>query len=221
MIQYGNHILDRLIAPEYSSVTVCGAPELPELPNYFGSFFLNNMFHAQDSDKAKSTIIVFLRRLAGAIREYRIGRDLLLQFVASPRDAQPGIELYLRSLAHFEYSIVNAYLVVEAYNEIARIYELGKVYSPGDDSAAERLGRLYNSFKHSLLPDIATPVWLTNEGLKSIYKQKGGDESLVTLSFVQLVNLFSDFEKEAHFLSEEAYRIIVKRRAALAGDGTM
>src|SRR6266850_2440296 len=64
MIQFSNLILDRLIALDYSSLTVCSAPELPELPNYFGSFFLNNILRSDAADETKSAIIVFLRRLA-------------------------------------------------------------------------------------------------------------------------------------------------------------
>ena len=98
MIQYSNSILDRLIAPDYSSLTVCSAPELPELPNYFGSFFLENILGLGAADEIKSAIIVFLRRLASAVREYRQGREALVEFIALPQGSAPGITLYLKSL---------------------------------------------------------------------------------------------------------------------------
>src|SRR5262245_2531988 len=103
MIQFSNLILDRLIAPDYSSLAVCSALELQELPNYFGSFFLNNIFQLDAVDE--TAMIVFLRRLASAVREYRQGREAPVEFIALPRDSAPGIALYLKSLSHFEYTI--------------------------------------------------------------------------------------------------------------------
>ena len=112
MIQFSHLILDRLIAPDYSCLTVCSAPELPELPNYFGFFFLNNIFQSDAAYEPKSAIIVFLRRLASAVGEYRQGREALVEFIALPQDTPPGITVYLKSLSHFECTIVNSYLAL-------------------------------------------------------------------------------------------------------------
>ena len=218
MIQFSNLILDRLIAPDYSSLTVCSAPELPELPNYFGSFFLSNILRSDAADETKSAMIVFLRRLASAVREYRQGREALVEFIALPQGSAPGITLYLKSLSHFEYTIVNSYLALLAHNAIATTFSIGRAYSSGDGSSAERLGKLYNSFKHYLLPEIAAPVWLTNEGLRGLYTEKGNSEAKVDLSFTELVQILHDFEDEARFLSEDIYRIAAERKAMAGRD---
>jgi hypothetical protein len=199
-------------------ITVCSAPELPELPNYLGSFFLNNILRSDAPDETKSAMIVFLRRLASAVREYRQGREALVEFIALPQGSAPGITLYLKSLSHFEYTIVNSYLVLLAHNAIAATFSIGRAYSRSDRSPLGRLGKLYNSFKHSLLSEIAAPVWLTNEGLRGLYTEKGNLEAKADLSFTELVQILHDFEEEARFFSEDIYRIAAERRATAGRD---
>src|SRR4051812_41751238 len=105
MMQYGDHIVDALVAPEFSNLAICNAPELPELSNYFGSFFLNNLLRADLPDRSRSASVVFLRRISGAFREYRLGREMLLEFINIPKGADRAVTLYLKSLSHFEHAV--------------------------------------------------------------------------------------------------------------------
>ena len=116
--------------------------------------FLNNIFQSDAAYEPKSAIIVFLRRLASAVGEYRRGREALVEFIALPQDTPPAITVYLKSLSHFECTIVNSYLALEAHNAIAKIISAPKAYSSGGGSSAERLGKLYTTLKHSLPPEI-------------------------------------------------------------------
>jgi hypothetical protein len=77
--QWGSFVLDRFIAPKCSELTACLAPELPDPPDYFRSFFLNNVLILSYPDKGRSLAIVFLRRLMNATRAYRDGRDQMLR----------------------------------------------------------------------------------------------------------------------------------------------
>jgi len=56
-VQWAGSLLDRYVAPKCSALVKCLAPEVPELPNYFGSFFLNNIFIANTSDNTRSLTI--------------------------------------------------------------------------------------------------------------------------------------------------------------------
>lgn len=40
VVQWPGFLLDRYVAPKSSALAKCLAPEVPELPDYFGSFFL-------------------------------------------------------------------------------------------------------------------------------------------------------------------------------------
>ena len=96
-VQWAGFLLDRLVAPKCSVLAKCLAPEVAELPNYFGSFFLNNIFIAKTSDNIRSLTIVFLRRLTNAVRDYRYGREKMLACVAARPCSNDMVRAYLRT----------------------------------------------------------------------------------------------------------------------------
>src|SRR3981189_1565492 len=113
-----------MVAPECSTLTSCDMPDLPDPANYWGSFFLNNIL-SEKPDPPRPLIVVFLRRYAQAIREYRIARSFIADYVAALAETNNVSGLYLRSLSHFEQAISNLYLALMAHKAIAQMVVLG------------------------------------------------------------------------------------------------
>lgn len=118
---WNGDLLDRFVAPELSKLTVCSAPEIPEPPDYFPSYFLNNVFNFTLPEDAHPGLVTFLRRWTVAVREYRAGRDHLSRFVFDLPRTNNQTSLFLTALAHFEHSVTNAYLALVAQEVVLRL----------------------------------------------------------------------------------------------------
>ena len=214
--QWGPYILDRLVAPKCSDLTACLAPDLPEPTNYYGSFYLNNIIMTGVPDKVRSPIIVFLRRLANAVRDYRAGRGRMLECVAALQHSNAMVQGYLAALSHFESAIVNTYLALMSHEAIGRLIDPNhpRPFQPDDGSPSQRLNAAYNAIKHfngnieqGVIPDGTTPVWLIEDGIEAV-----GSKGQAKLRFEELVELLRDLEKDARYLSEDVYRLARERR---------
>jgi hypothetical protein len=217
-IRWAGHLLDAMVAPECSSLTSCDVPELPEPANYWGSFFLNNIF-STEPDRARPLIVVFLRRYAQAVREYRAARETIAEYMAALPQTNNVSGLYLRSLSHFEQAIINLYLALMASKSIAQLIVPGTEdpFRSNDGSPAEALNELYNATKHfdsrivkGSIPGLPAPVWIVSDGLKC---SKAKTSEPVKLSFVDMIALFNELGLNAEFLSEGVYRLASQRRA--------
>jgi len=91
---FGNFVLDTYGAPGLSALTECNAPEIDEPPNYLGSFVLNSILAMRYADPVGRMVFTYGRRAEHAVREYRVGRELLKSYVEPP--ARP----WWQSLAH-------------------------------------------------------------------------------------------------------------------------
>jgi hypothetical protein len=231
-IQFSGQILDALIAPEFSSLSSFSLPEVPELPNFFGSLFLNEMFQHDRADKVRPLIFSMIRHLACAIRDYREARRGLVEFGNAKQQSSNSIACYLRALNHFEQAVIHCDLSVGLSHAIARCYDNStpkKHFFSGDDSPEERLRFLYNALKHfdasvveGRLPDRATPIWIVQDGLKGVFEPKRGRAPVLkTLLFTELSEILRDLVNNAEFLAEEVYRIVQARRAARAANSSV
>jgi hypothetical protein len=214
--QWGPYVLDRLVAPKCSDLTACLAPELPEPSNYYASFYLNNIFVLGGPDKVRSPTIVFLRRLANAFRDYRAGRERMLECVAALQHSNAMVQGYLAALSHFESAIVNTYLALMSHVAIGKLIDpkSPRSFQSGDGSAPQRLNVAYNALKHfnsnierGMIPEAAVPIWLVGDGIECV-----GSEGKAKLCFEELVELLRELEADARFLSEDVYRSASERR---------
>ena len=140
-VQWAGFLLERFIAPKCSALAKCLAPEMPEIPNYFGSFLLNNIFTANTADNTRSLTAVFLRRLANAVRYCRNGREELLACVAARTCSNDMVRAYLGALSSFEGCIVHTYLALKAHDAVGRLIDLTfpRSFNTKDGSPAQRL----------------------------------------------------------------------------------
>jgi hypothetical protein len=222
MVQFSVHILDDLTAPKLSSLTICGAPEVPELPNYHGSLVLN---HALGFGRYKEPVTVlllnFLRRLRSATEEYRRGRENLAKYIAALPQHELGA--YHRALAHFEDCVLNANVAIACLNGLGKYLHsshpsVPPVFKPGDGSDYDRLRSLNNRIKH-FDEDIVeaalkgsgnipvAPVWITNHGFEA---------STASLSFVELADILTVQAGDAKAFAEDFFD---EKRKLDAGPG--
>jgi hypothetical protein len=210
---WAGHLLDSLVAPEMSKVSVCAAPDIPEPPSYFGSYFLNNVFIAPIPEDVRPLVIVFLRRWTFAVREYRAGRDHLSRFAGDLPRTNNQIGLFLSALGHFEHCIINAYLALMAVRALIQVRngQDPDAYKKGDGSTADLLHRLYSAIKHyesgyAKGHTYPAPIWITDKGLKCRYRKEGGFPEDVELTFEELAAELNGMTENARLISEGMHR---------------
>jgi hypothetical protein len=210
---WAGHLLDSFVAPEMSKVSVCNAPDIPEPPNYFGSYFLTNVLIAPIPEDVRPLVIVFLRRWTFAVREYRAGRDHLSRFALDLPKTNNQIGLFVTALGHFEHCIIHTYLTLMAVRALIQVRKGPDpdVYKKGDGSAGDLLYRLYSAIKHyesgfAQGHTHPAPIWITDEGLRCRYRNESGDPEDVVLTFDQLVAQLNDLTEDARLISEGMQR---------------
>jgi hypothetical protein len=177
-VKWAARVLDSIVAPEMSQVTICSAPDIPEPRVSLATYFLRSALGRTYPDELRPPANVYLRRWTLALSEYRAGRECLLRYVAELPETNNRTGLFLSAVGHFEHSVISAYLAVMAFKLFVR--QIGddkwKAFEAGDGSTADRLNKLYNVIKHfgdrfqmgqklgypSVYP---APLWITNNGL--------------------------------------------------------
>jgi hypothetical protein len=211
MVQFSIEILDSLTAPKLSLLSSCGAPDVPELPNYHGLLVLNQALgFGKYKEPAKVLLLNFLRRLRSATEEYRSGRENLEKYVS----ALPQHELGCcnRALAYFEDCILNANVAITCLSGLGKYLQsldpsVAPVFKVGDGSDYDSLRLLSNRIKHfdedvldaalsgsTSIP--VAPVWITNQGLEA---------SNASLSFVELADILTTQARDAKAFAEDFF----------------
>jgi hypothetical protein len=210
-MQYSDYILDTLTAPRLTSLTACGAVEVPVLPDYETILKLNQVLGGvrYKHHNAVVLIMTFIRRLKTAISEYNQGCQFLRKYV----DAQPGnhlLDAHRVALAHFENSILQLHVAIVSVAALGGGTRPGKaklgrpqLYVCGDNSDYDRIRLLCNSIKHfdeeveraaqSNAPVLIAPLWITNDGFECSKNAK--------LSFWEIKAIFEDQAKDAETFS--------------------
>jgi hypothetical protein len=208
---WGAFALDQFVAPKCSELTKCLAPELSEVPEYFRSFFLNNVLIKASPDKGRSLAIVFLRRLTNAARAYRNGRDEMQRCVDAPKHSNEMVIAYLNSLSHFESAIWNANLALQAHDALGKLFGI-------PCSKADNLREAYDALRHFQdrvenwphTGKFATPVWLVDDGVEFVGGRERGAK-VAKLCFEELTEILRDLERDARVLAEDIFKAIPPR----------
>jgi hypothetical protein len=174
-VQYSSELLNLFGAPELSQLNVCGAKELPALPDFLSAAIWNHLAGAAFPDPSVQHLdLAFLRRSNAAAEEYRTGRNYLLRYVEGVEAGQHRLGAYLSALTHFEQCIGAIWQAAELFNRMEHKI-LGvtsqrlTIYKPGEKSDLERINSLNNVAKHfSALQaeQTSTPIWITNREIK-------------------------------------------------------
>lgn len=223
-IQLHPEIIDGLIAPEFSKLTIVDIPEVIELPNYWNSYLKNNMFSLSYQAQNQALTPILIRHLTIANREYRNGRQVLINFPDALTHSSDSITLYLRALACFEQVILRTALAANSSHAIAKFFDEALPYDhvdKGDKNSPEyKLRSLYNTLKHfdervtkGEMLNSPTPIWIVRNGLRSAYMKS--NESYVTditFEFSELAGILKELASNVKFISEESYQIVYQRR---------
>jgi hypothetical protein len=172
-ITFFNHILDKHIAPGVSTFTAAAIPDMSEYtkesPHWVANFFLNAAVGAQFKPPMDAYAYNYLRRAQFAFSEHDLARNKTLEFLERKNQS---VTLYVGALFHWECFLGQSW---HAYASLAKAWA-GTVFQKDDGSVEQRLNTLYNQMKHvesrienaQMLPNATVPVWLENEGLRSV-----------------------------------------------------
>jgi hypothetical protein len=209
MVQYSSEILNLFGAPELSELTICGAKELPKLPDYLSAAIWNHIVGVVHPDTSVRHLdLAFLRRANAAAEEYRSGRSHLLRYVEGVEGGEHRLGAYLSALTHFEQCLGAIWQAAELFNRMEHKV-LGTnpkkltIYNGGENSDLERINKLNNVAKHFnaiQAEQTSTPIWITNLGIKCADAALSFDElceNVMALSEVAR-QTFVEIPKEAH-----------------------
>jgi hypothetical protein len=234
-LRWAARVLDSIVAPEMSQVTICSAPDIPEPRASLATYFLRSALGRPYPDQLRPPANVYLHRWTLALSEYRAGRECLSRYVAGLPETNNRTGLFLSAVGHFEHSVIDAYLAILAFKRFVR--QIGddewKPFKPGDGSPADRLNKLYNVIKHfderfemgqklghpSVYP---APLWITNDGLAghtTLVKGKefkGGDWTKINKDDLRHQDVLVTFDEFAILLGEltENARFVIEGSTA-------
>jgi hypothetical protein len=178
MVWYSAELLNLFGAPELSELTVCGAKELPAMPDYLTVAMLNLISDVPSHPEpaVRHLDLAFLRRSHTANEEYRLGRELLVRYVEGVAEGRHLLGAYLSALTHFEQCLGAIWQAAELHDRMCKKVQghpHGKMalYEKGQGSDLERINDLNNVAKHFNVfqaEQASTPIWITNHGIKGI-----------------------------------------------------
>jgi len=171
--QFTTAILEANIAPGISAFTSAEIPDAmqfsKECSHWVANYFLNCTLRARFAPPMNAYAYNYLRRTQQAFAEHRAARECTLAFLASGRQS---VSRYVDALYHWECFLGQSWhafaLLMTAWG--------GKVFNKNDGSVEQRLNVLYNQMKHvesriengQMIPGATVPVWLENQGLRSV-----------------------------------------------------
>lgn len=220
--RWGDHVLDTYVLPKLSLLKICGAPHIEKLPNHFGTFILNDLFSGS-SFKPPHRILTsnFVRRLEEAAKEYILGRESLILYLAAPGTGD-GISHVRRAISHFEGAVLRLHLACVCLEGFGKALAGPPLYVVHDGSDYDRLRKLNNRIKHfdedvlgsvskGALAPIA-PIWLTDDGFES------RDAALRFDEFVEILRVQSiDAGNFTTTIFEETKQLRIQREQAETG----
>lgn len=165
-------LLDTVLAPGISSFTEADIPDLsPEFtqaPHWMANHFLNSALGSRWSGPLRIHLVTGLLRAQLAFAAYHDARVLSSEYLTGHNPHTPRVRRYFELVGKWESCVHNLQMFIDAFNKIAAP---SKAYETGDDSEEERLCKLANDIKHlgrSPKDEHTIPMWLTNDGLKSM-----------------------------------------------------
>ncbi len=197
-VTFSDTIRDKFIAPGVSAFTSAEIPDMSawskESAHWVGNLFLNSAFRGSFYPPQNAYIYNFIRRAQYAFSEHGLARTSTLRFITN---AGQNPQFYADALFHWECYLGQAW---HAFATLAKAWD-GKVFQKNDQSIEQRLNAMYNRMKHvesciengQMILGATVPVWLENEGLRSVD---------VTLSYDETGEVLKELAKFADALSD-------------------
>jgi hypothetical protein len=199
-VRFTASFLDRHIAPSVSTFTSAEIPDMSSWSNesshWIANYILNSAFSASFAPPMNAYAYNYLRRAQYAFSEHHLARLSTLAFIGgcgqSPR-------VYVDALFHWECFLGQTW---HAFALLITAWE-GRAFDKNDGSVEQRLNALYNQMKHvesriengQMIPGATVPVWLENEGLRSVD---------ANLTYTETAEVLKEIAKYADALSNPA-----------------
>jgi hypothetical protein len=185
-LQPSNYFLTKFISFDLSNLTVNNNGNRENINKWVNSFILNSAFRYKYEESQRLLIMNLLRRVESSFHQYNIGSSQLDDYLQSDK----GVSRYFAAIVCFEIALSHLY---QAYMFGSRLSGGIKLFNTKDNSSVHRLNKLYNISKHydgriisDDLDEINTiPIWITNEGFKSIE---------VFLSYTEVHEMMNEME---------------------------
>jgi hypothetical protein len=196
-VTFSTVILDTHIAPGVSKFTAAEIPSMTswskESSHWISNFFLNSAFSGSYAPPMNAYAYNFIRRAQYAFSEHEAARESTLTFIAGGGQSP---QCYANALFHWECFLGQVW---HAFAILVTAWK-GKAFDKNDGSVEQRLNALYNQMKHvesridngQMLPGATVPVWLENEGLRSVD---------ANLTFIETAEVLKELAKYADALS--------------------
>jgi hypothetical protein len=197
VVQFSSAIVDKHIAPGVSSFTAAEIPDMTdyakESSHWVANYFLNSALGVGFAAPMNAYAYNFIRRAQYAFSTHEHARQSTIAFLT--RGGQSPHH-YADALFHWECFLGHAW---HAFAILVTAWE-GKAFQKNDGSVEQRLNALYNQMKHvelriengQIIPGATVPVWLDDEGLRSID---------VNLSYLETAEVLKELAKYADALS--------------------
>ncbi len=196
-IKFATAILDKHIAPGVSAFTSAEIPDMTswskESTHWIANLFLNSAFSGSFAPPMNAYAYNFIRRAQYAFSEHALARDSTLSFITNGGQSPKS---YADALFHWECFLGQAW---HAFGMLVTAWE-AKAFEKNDGSLGQRLNAMYNQMKHvesridngQMIPGATVPVWLENEGLRSVD---------ANLTFAETAEVLQELAKFADALS--------------------
>jgi hypothetical protein len=177
--RFNTLLFDALVAPGASQFNEAEIPDIQGRHEnrrfWVDHLFLNSVLSPRYKGPLNAYATAFLRRVEGAFTMHDLARDATRTLLSL---TQISPSHYARTLLHWEGFLAQA---AQAHSVLLRTIrhiikdETFKFYEQDDGSVEQRLNAVHNALKHvekrinnnQVLPDSVSPVWMTNEGLRS------------------------------------------------------
>jgi hypothetical protein len=171
--QFSDVILEMHIAPGVSEFKTAKIPDMSswskESSHWTANYFLNSAFTAAFAPPMNAYAYNYIRRAQYAFSQHHLARESTLKFL---KNGGQSPQNYASALFHWECFLGQAW---HAFALLATAWQ-GKSFEKNDGSVEQRLNAMYNQMKHvesriengQMLPKATVPVWLENQGLRSI-----------------------------------------------------
>lgn len=179
-VRASSNFLNKFVAPGISDFTSAEIPDTseydPESSFWLANFVLNSGLRGNFNAPGNAYAYNYLRRAVAAFSEHEEARQATLDFLSSDRQS---VSRYAAAPLHWEYFLGqswHAYLLLRGLFKFLTQRDVPQVFVRGEGSVEERLNDLYNQMKHvdsriengQMIEGATIPVWVTNEGLRSI-----------------------------------------------------
>jgi hypothetical protein len=144
-MQWFDSALDTWIAPRLSSLTHCGADELPVRENLLPEFVLNSIFTVNYGDQLKKKALNLIRHVDHAALAYDAGRSCVLDYLSDNRGKR--VTAYFSAVSNFETHVAHLNMARWLTMHIARPAQ-DALFPKGSDCFDARLQALHIEAKH-------------------------------------------------------------------------